>query len=123
MKKLSTGWKIFGCLGVLFWVGVFIAFVAYSPDEEKNLTPEQKIEKQFSPADGRHYNLQFFIEDNINDPSSFEHVETRYTVKEDHILVQMTYRAKNMFNALVLNQVTAKVHLETGEVLEIVEEK
>lgn len=121
MDKFSKG-CMSGCLltGIAL---VFIAIMVAVFYEEKELTLEEKIEQQFSPADGRHYNLQFFIEDNINDPSSFEHVETRYSVKEDHILVQMTYRAKNMFNALVLNQVTAKVHLETGEVLEIVEEK
>ena len=54
-----------------------------------------KIEKQFSAWDGSHITFSRAIKDNLNDPSSFEHVETRYEDKGTYILVSMKYRAKN----------------------------
>jgi hypothetical protein len=116
-----------GCLiGLLAFI-VILLVIILPGEPEKDLSPEESRTKaildQFSTADGRHYNLQFFVEDHLNDPDSFEHISTEYAVKEDHILVRMQYRAKNGFNALIRKEVTAKVDLETGTVLEIVEEK
>lgn len=116
-KKLSKGWWSFIFLVVFMWIGI----CSVLPDDQP-LTPQEEVASQFSQSDGRHYNLQFYIEDHLNDPDSFEHVKTEYTVKEDHILVRMTYRAKNRFNAKVLESVLAKVDLKTGQVLEIVEQ-
>lgn len=121
MDKFSKG-CVGGCLLTIIR-SVFLFIVLAVFQEEKELTPQELITNQFSPADGRHYNLQFFVEDHLDNPNSFEHVETRYSVKDDHILVQMKYRASNRFNALILKEVLAKVDLETGHVLEIVEEK
>jgi len=52
----------------------------------------------------------------MNDPSSFKHVKTTYADKGNYLSVQMTYRGKNAFGALRLEQIVAKVDLE-GNVL------
>lgn len=58
---------------------------------------------------------------NMHDPSSFEHVETKFGDKGDYLLVQTTYRGKNSFGALVLNSATVKADLE-GNIIEIISE-
>ncbi|MBB1140158.1 hypothetical protein [Myroides sp. WP-1] len=55
----------------------------------------------------------------MNDRKSFEHVETKYTLYDDYVLVMMEFRGKNAYEAMVLNQVRAKVGYNC-EVLEIV---
>ncbi|MEX0998399.1 MAG: hypothetical protein WD000_00340 [Thermodesulfobacteriota bacterium] len=79
---------------------------------------KEKIEKQFSAWDGSHRELTKFIQESMNDPDSYDHVETKYLDKEDHLIVITTFRGKNAFGGTVANTVTAKVSLD-GEVLEI----
>ncbi len=55
----------------------------------------------------------------MNDPDSYEHVETRYGDKGTYLIVTTTFRGKNAFGGVARNTVTAKVDLE-GNVLEIV---
>jgi hypothetical protein len=52
----------------------------------------------------------------MNDPDSFEHVETRYSINKnkDGILVIMKYRGNNAFGGKVLNYVTAKADYKTN---------
>ncbi len=45
----------------------------------------------------------------MDDPESFDHVETGYRNMGDHMYVEMSFRGKNKFGALVRNTVTAKV--------------
>ena len=122
MKKLSKGWWIFIGIVATFWIGIF-----WNNPEPEPLTVEETKQKliadQFSPVDGTHYYLEKMVVDNLNDPDSFEHIETRHSVNEDHMLIQMDYRARNGFNALIRKQVVAKADLQTGMILEIVSEK
>lgn len=65
-----------------------------------------------SDWDGSHRELARAVIDNLNDPGSFEHVETRITKLRDsgtHGII-MTFRANNAFGALVLGNVTASVN-------------
>ena len=71
------------------------------------------INSQFSAWDGSNTYLVKLIKENLNDPKSFEHVETVYSDEGTYILVKMTYRANNAFGGLVLQNVTAKVDYET----------
>jgi hypothetical protein len=86
-------------------------------------TPEevrrQEIEKHFSQWDGSHIGLTKVIKESMNDPSSYEHVSTKFYDKEDHIVVVTTFRGKNAFGALVKNSVSAKVDFD-GNVIEII---
>jgi len=78
------------------------------------------IGKNFSDWDGSHINLERHIKESMNDPKSYEHVETKYWDHGEYLIVQTTFRGKNAFGALVKNQVKAKVGLN-GKVLEILE--
>lgn len=71
------------------------------------------INSQFSVWDGSNRYLVDLIKENLNDPKSFEHVETVYSDEGTYILVKMTYRANNAFGGLILQNVTAKVDYET----------
>lgn len=69
---------------------------------------ENWILNQFSAWDGSNRYLVKLVKENLNDPKSFEHVETVYWDKGNYILVKMTYRANNAFGALILQNITAK---------------
>jgi len=82
---------------------------------------KKKIELQFNPWDGSHRNLERVIKKAMNDPDSYEHVETMYGDRGDHLIVKTTYRGKNVFGGVVKNFVKAKVSL-SGEILQILDE-
>jgi hypothetical protein len=86
-------------------------------------TPEElrteEIKKAFSPWDGSHRELEKYIKRNLKDPKSYEHIETRYGDKGDHIFLYTKYRAKNSFGGYVIGEVTAKANIN-GTLLEIV---
>lgn len=54
----------------------------------------------------------------MNDPDSYDHVETTYVDMKDHLSVHSTFRGKNKFGEVVKNWVIAKVDLESN-VLEV----
>jgi hypothetical protein len=89
-------------------------------ESEANARTEM-IEKQFSAWDGSHIKLTRLIKDSMNDPDSYEHVETKYWDMEDHLIVSTTFRGKNAFGGVVKNTVKAKVSLD-GESVEIFEQ-
>lgn len=121
-----------GC-GTVVVLLVFAAFMVnlwndtFNPAPPANppapLTAEQqrtaRIEAGFSVWDGAHRKLEKLIETNLKDPDSYEHIETKYIDKQDHILVYMKYRAKNSFGGFVIGNVVAKCSLD-GDVLEII---
>ena len=122
-----------GCLAIflIFAIvaGMYSAFnpASRSDDEAMQITTkpltlqevrEQKISKLFSPWDGSHPGVTKIIKKDMNDPKSYEHVETVYWDKRDHVLVKTTFRGKNAFGGVVKNSVTAKVDLE-GNVIEV----
>lgn len=79
-----------------------------------------KIESQFSLWDGSHKNLVKVVKENLNDPKSFKHQETKYKYddKDKILTVYMTFRAKNALGALVLNTATATADLD-GNILSL----
>lgn len=80
---------------------------------------KKQIEKHFSVWDGSHRGLTKVIKESMNDPNSYEHAETRYIDKGDHLIVITEFRGKNAFGGVVKNSVTAKVDLN-GNVVEII---
>lgn len=76
----------------------------------------KKIEKQFSSWDGSHTTLEKYIKENMNDPGSYEHVETRYKDNDDHILVFTTFRAKNGFGGVVKQTMSARATIDGSNV-------
>lgn len=112
-------------------IACFFIVLAFGSDdekkEEKNAdgTPKTerqiKLEKQFSAWDGSHLELTRIIKKAMNDPDSYEHVETNYWDMNDHIVVRTTYSGKNAFGGRVKNWVKAKFDDE-GKLIEIMEE-
>lgn len=104
-------------------IGIFSSNDRSAPSAPK--TPEQlrkeRIEKNFSAWDGSHRGLTEIIKKSMNDPSSYEHEETVYWDKGDHLIVKTTFRGKNAFGGVVKNWVMAKVDLN-GNVIEVTSE-
>ncbi|MEX2411679.1 MAG: hypothetical protein WD607_10000 [Candidatus Paceibacterota bacterium] len=80
---------------------------------------EEKIEDQFSAWDGSHRKLEKYIKENMHDPDSYEHVETRYSDNDNYLYVITTFRGNNAFGGKVKNSVSARVSIENGDILEI----
>jgi len=107
-----------GCgvvIGILILIAVIAQFCPEEKKEEKPLTPEeareQKIGACFSGWDGSHRELEKLVKQSMNDPGSYEHVETRYSDKGDYLAVYMKFRGKNAFGGTVVNWVTANCDL------------
>ena len=79
---------------------------------------EAKLKSQFSRYDGSHRKVEAAIKSRLKDPSSYEHVETRYVVNTNSITIYTTYRARNSFNALIPGYAMATVDAE-GNVISI----
>lgn len=79
----------------------------------------KKIEGQFSGWDGSHRNFESLIKDAMNDPDSYEHVETRYKDMGKYIRVYCTFRGKNAFGGLVKNTKVADYDLEGNFLREV----
>lgn len=80
---------------------------------------KELIEKQFSSWDGSHPALSRLIEDNMRDPDSYEHIETRFRDDKNSIFVVTKFRGANGFGGMTIQTVSAKVDFN-GNVLEIV---
>ena len=88
-----------------------------APQEVKKvLTRAEQIDNQFSPWDGSHIKLTKKIKESMNDPKSFEHIETRFKDLGNEIVVHESFRGKNAFGGLVINKVIATVDID-GNVL------
>ena len=88
--------------------------------DDSILLRKSKIEENFSAWDGSHIGLTRFVKNNMNDPDSFDHIETRYFDNGDHLVVTMRFRGANVYGGKVINTIMAKVSID-GDVLEIIE--
>lgn len=122
---------------------VIVLAVFGSIQSKSNLTPEQRREKAEQDAaaakakaaekaakdkedkqkgfhclsgfDGSHPAVKRYVEKNMRDPDSFEHIETRISPVSkngDHLLV-MKYRAKNGFGGMNVSSATATIENKT----------
>lgn len=89
---------------------------------EAAITPQERrkkeLQRQFSLWNGQHNEVTNQIKKRMNDPKSYEHVETKYIDNTDHIMVITSFRGKNAFGGVVINRAIAKVD-NNGVVLEI----
>jgi hypothetical protein len=78
------------------------------------------IEKHFFSYDGSHMNLERYIKKNMNDPNSYEHVETTFNIpgKGDFYYVFSTYRGNNAFGGKIVDNIKAKADMN-GNIIEI----
>lgn len=101
--------------------------VVQAVEEVPELTPEEQakvdfdlwIKTQFSSWDGSNIPLVKLVKKNMNDPKSFEHIETVYKAGEvgTGITVEMTYRGKNGFGGLVKGKVTGYADYESDTIM------
>jgi hypothetical protein len=109
---------------IIMFLSLFASCGPQSKPVEVKVSPEdqrkEQITKLFSPWDGSMPKLEKVIKKSMNDPDSYEHIETRYSDMKDYLLVGCEFRGNNAFGAKVKNIVTAKVDLN-GNVIEIVE--
>ncbi|GHB44533.1 hypothetical protein [Mongoliitalea lutea] len=123
MKKSKLTIHLLSLVAVAFFL--FIAFGSGDDDSDLNKdgTPkterQKEVEKQFSSWDGSHRGLTKKIKESMNDPDSYEHVETRFRDDGDYIFVITKFRGTNAFGGKVTNTVSAKVDFK-GNVIEIV---
>lgn len=87
----------------------------------KDAARKKRLEGGFSAWDGSHRGLTKVIKESMNDPKSYEHVETKYWDMGDHLVVTTTFRGKNAFGGVVKNWVKARTDLD-GNVLEVIEQ-
>ena len=122
-KKMTN--HLLSALAVAFFI--FIAFGSGDDDSKTNADGTAKterqiqLEKQFSAWDGSHNELTKIIKKSMNDPESYEHVETIYWDKKDYVIVKTTYSGKNAFGGRVKNWVKAKSD-NNGNIIDIIEE-
>jgi len=83
---------------------------------------KEKIEKMFNPWNGEHTKLKEMIKANMNDPESYEHIETTFSDLDTVIIVNQKYSGKNAFGGRVQGVVEASVDL-SGNVISILEER
>lgn len=69
----------------------------------------------FSSWDGSNAELVAFVKKGMKDPSSFEHVETRFRDDGSSYGIKMTFRGKNSYNAVVTQTVTANLDKATRQ--------
>lgn len=84
--------------------------------EELTKKRAEKVKDLFSPWDGSSFALVQATKNAMNDPKSFEHVETTHVVRNDgKIEVFMRFRGKNAFGGVVLQTVVGVINIDTGE--------
>lgn len=94
-----------------------------SPDSLKKRVNLDAFQGNFSGWDGSYRPLEKFIKEHMNDDDSYKHVSTMYHLilnKDPHARVTTVYRGKNMYGAVVKEQITARVNLKTGEIESII---
>lgn len=98
--------------------------IVYNPNKgqlEKNAVIERRnhlVNRQFATFNGSNAFLVNFIKKRMNDPKSFEHINTSYKDKGSYIDVYMKFRGINAQGVLVLNQIKAKMSIN-GEVISV----
>jgi hypothetical protein len=64
---------------------------------------QKNVISQFSGWDGSNYAMTKRIKSILNDPDSYEHIETRYKDKGTYLAVYSTISAKNAFGGRIKN--------------------
>lgn len=87
--------------------------------EEAEKAKQAELAKYFSAWDGSNRELVELVKANMNDPDSFEHVETRFKDHGDGYRIVMTFRGKNAFNATITQQIMARLNKQTRQLTEV----
>ena len=82
---------------------------------------DKDFELQFSLWNGSHHKTVEYVKEHMHNPKSFKHVETHYIdyAEKGYRVIQMKYRGRNLFNAVVTNSIWVKVDLH-GNVFKVI---
>ncbi len=93
-------------------------------NEKKRIESQAYLKKEAERAfgtNGTSYQLMQYVKKRMNDPSSFDHESSSYIILPDStVVVNMQYRGKNAFGALILTSTKARCKLN-GDVIEIID--
>ncbi len=79
----------------------------------------QYIAEAFSQWDGSHKRLTQRIKSTMNNPGSYEHIDTEYSDQGEFLIVRTKFRGTNAFGGKIMNCATAKVGVG-GNVLRVI---
>lgn len=103
---------------IILWGGLLLAVLAVGtfnylnpvqppPPKDPAVERQERIQKAFSAWNGAHRNLEQWVKGAMDDPDSYEHVETRYRdTGTDTLFIIMQFRGRNAFGGVVKNTVT-----------------
>ncbi|MBP0903561.1 hypothetical protein ACFSKN_01545 [Mariniflexile gromovii] len=105
-KGFNKGCAITIILSVIV-IGILVKTCSNEPKSTltKKEIHQQNIEKLFSGWDGSHIKLTEQIKEALNDPNSYEHIETRYKDMDSFLTVYSTFTAKNGFGGTLKKEV------------------
>jgi hypothetical protein len=86
-------------------------------EKQKEKDRLSKAESFFSPWNGSNSELEESIKATLNDPNSYDHVETRHWNMGAKIRVKSTFRAKNAYNATITSKVWADLDAKSGKII------
>jgi hypothetical protein len=125
-RNAGKGVKTAATIIILAVFGIIIGVIVGGGGSSDSRDPTPKtaeeirrdmIEGQFSAWDGSHRKLVQYVKNGMNDPGSYEHVETQFRDDGDSVFLIMTFRGNNAFGAKVANTVYATANPTTGEIL------
>lgn len=82
----------------------------YTQEEESKRRAEI-IDKCFSAWDGSNIELTKFIKESMNDPDSYEHIQTTYQDINNEIIIHTIFRGKNAYGGVVKQSISATIDL------------
>jgi len=84
-------------------------------DNPADKTRSEVVDSSFLPFIGVHEELENAIKPSMNDPDSYQHVQSRYQDNTTTIYVITTFRGKNSFGGIITSQAEATLDGNTGK--------
>lgn len=103
---------------VLIIVSVFLIYSWYVGRQDRlEREAANPAIKCLSAWDGSHAGFVQATKEGMNDPESFEHVETRYIDRGEEVDLVMKFRGKNKFGGTVTQTVTGTILKDNCELV------
>ena len=82
---------------------------------------DNKIKNAFSSWDGSHILVTKYLKKTLDDPKSYEHIETKYSANREKktMVIYQKFRARNSYGGMVIAMCIATQDLNTGEITSI----
>ena len=123
-KSKKTNRIIIGFTGISFLILIIVLIIPKAevkPELTKAENDSIKIASQFDRWDGSHIKTREAIKSIMNDPESYENVETRYiqyTSNDTLLQLIVKFRGRNQFGGVVTQVYTSYIDT-SGEVIDL----